>query len=63
MEGTIKFYNFKKRFGFITGTDGKDYFVHESGLENKSNVKEGTKVSFEVTNDERGAKAVKVKVI
>ncbi len=63
MEGTVKFYNFKKRFGFITGEDGKDYFVHETGIVQKGSVRDGAKVTFDVTNDERGAKAVDVKIV
>ncbi|HQQ36778.1 MAG TPA: cold shock domain-containing protein, partial [Methanothrix sp.] len=30
--GTVKFFNRTKRFGFIAGDDGKDYFVHATGL-------------------------------
>ncbi|PIU22395.1 MAG: cold-shock protein [Candidatus Diapherotrites archaeon CG08_land_8_20_14_0_20_30_16] len=61
MEGTVKFYNFKKRFGFIAGEDGKDYFVHQTGVEPRTILKEGTKVSFEIESDEKGPKATKVK--
>ncbi|MBI2152058.1 cold-shock protein, partial [Candidatus Woesearchaeota archaeon] len=32
MEGKVKFFNRVKGFGFITGDDGKDYFVHHTGL-------------------------------
>ena len=32
MKGTVKFFNAMKGFGFITGEDGKDYFVHQTGL-------------------------------
>jgi len=61
MDGTVKFYNFKKRFGFITGTDGKDYFVHESGLASKNAIRDGVKVTFDIIEDEKGFKAVNVK--
>jgi CspA family cold shock protein len=61
MEGSVKFYNFKKRFGFIAGEDGKDYFVHQTGLDPKTILKEGTKVTFEVEQAEKGPIAVKVK--
>ena len=60
MKGTVKFYNRMKRFGFITGEDGKDYFVHESGINEGVNLDEGTKVTFEVVDGERGKKAEKV---
>ena len=38
MKGKVKFFNHEKEFGFIIGDDGKDYFVHKSGLENLGNV-------------------------
>lgn len=59
-EGTVKFYNTMKRFGFITGEDGKDYFVHESGLAEGTEIQEGDKVSFEIVQGDRGPKAEKV---
>lgn len=63
VEGSVKFYNVKKRFGFIQGDDGKDYFVHLSGIEPGQRIKEGDKVDFEVASDERGPKAMKVKLV
>ncbi len=60
MEGTVKFYNFTKRFGFIAGEDGKDYFVHSSGLMLGQRLNEGDKVKFEVEQDAKGPKAIKV---
>jgi CspA family cold shock protein len=58
--GTVKFFNRTKRFGFIAGEDGKDYFVHETGLNPEVTIDEGDKVSFEVVESERGPKADKV---
>ncbi len=58
--GTVKFYNRTKRFGFIAGDDGKDYFVHETGLNPNVTITEGDKVSFEVAEGEKGPKADKV---
>lgn len=62
MQGTVKFYNVKKRFGFVQGEDGKDYFVHKTGIEPRNFLKEGSKVTFEVEAGEKGPLAVKVKV-
>ena len=59
-EGTVKFFNTMKRFGFITGDDGKDYFVHESGLKEGTTINEGDKVSFKVVKGDRGEKAEEV---
>ncbi len=58
--GTVKFFNRKKHFGFIAGDDGKDYFVHSSGLMPGVTIDEGNKVNFEVVDTERGPKADKV---
>jgi CspA family cold shock protein len=61
MEGTVKFFNSTKNFGFITGEDGKDYFVHVSGLKDEgTRLREGDKVSFEATKGDKGMKAEKV---
>ena len=58
--GTVKFFNRTKRFGFIAGDDGKDYFVHATGLNPGVTITEGDKVSFEVVEGEKGPKADKV---
>jgi len=62
-EGTVKFYNEIKRFGFIAGDDGKEYFVHESGLKEGTRLREGDKVSFEVVEGEKGPKAEQVEKV
>ncbi|MFH1473338.1 MAG: cold shock domain-containing protein [Candidatus Aenigmatarchaeota archaeon] len=58
--GVVKFYNPNKSFGFITGDDGKDYFVHSSGLKEGVDITEGDKVSFEVVEGDKGLKAEQV---
>lgn len=63
MEGIVKFYNRTKRFGFITGNDGNDYFFHETGIEPGNNVRDEDKVSFEVVEGDRGPKAEHVKLV
>jgi len=61
-EGTVKFFNVTKGFGFITPNGGgKDIFVHVSGL--KDEIRENDKVIFEVQNGKKGLNAVNVKVI
>ncbi len=59
-EGTVKFYNDMKHFGFIAGDDGKEYFVHESGLKEGTSITEGDKVKFEVVEGDKGPKAEQV---
>lgn len=64
MEGTVKFFNEAKGFGFIINSDGKSqHFVHVSGLVDQ--IKEGDTVTYELEDDQRGKgpKAVDVKVI
>ena len=60
MNGKIKFFNQMKGFGFITGADGKDYFVHSSGLKEGVSVSEGDSVTFEIEQGDKGPKATKV---
>lgn len=61
MNGTVKFYNEMKGFGFITAEDGQDYFVHQSALEEGVALRDNDAVSFDVEDGERGPKAVNVK--
>ena len=58
--GKLKFYNREKRYGFITGDDGKDYFFHVSGVSNEIYLKDGDNVEFKVVEGERGPKAVDI---
>ena len=63
VEGTVKFFNEMKHFGFIAGDDGKEYFVHASGLKEGTTIREGDKVSFEVVQGDKGPKAEQVEKI
>ncbi|MBI2653822.1 cold-shock protein [Candidatus Woesearchaeota archaeon] len=60
VEGTVKFFNRMKHFGFISGDDGNEYFVHASGLKEGTSITEGDKVSFKVVQGDRGPKAEEV---
>ncbi len=62
-KGTVKFFNSMKNFGFIAGEDGKEYFVHGSGLKEGTTISEGDHVSFEVVKGDRGPKAEKVEKV
>lgn len=62
MEGTVKFYNEAKGFGFIhSSTTNEDVFVHATGLIDK--IRENDKVEFEQERGKKGMNAVKVRVI
>lgn len=59
-QGTVKWFNSQKGFGFIQPDDGaKDVFVHISAVERAglSGLQEGQKVSFELTADRRTGKS------
>ena len=60
MKGTVKFFNSEKAFGFITGEDGKDYFVHQSGIQGDVRIDKDDSVTFETEKGDKGMKAVKV---
>ena len=63
MEGTVKWFNQTKKFGFITPSDGtKDVFVHASDIQG-GRLSEGERVEFEVTEGEKGPKATDVRVV
>jgi len=58
-QGTVKFFNDAKGFGFITNKQGKDYFIHSSAL-NGVVLTEGAKVEFETRQGQRGVEAFNV---
>ena len=64
MNGIVKEYNKQKGFGFISGDDGEDYFVHVYGLGTKlkqSGLRAGQRVVFDIDFDMKGDKAINVR--
>ena len=61
-EGTVKWFNDKKGFGFITRENGDDLFVHFNSIETEGfkTLKENAKVEFEVVKTDKGEAAAKV---
>ena len=60
--GTVKWYNETKGFGFIVTEEGKEVFVHRTGLLSPlSELHEGQKVTFEVKQGDKGEVAFNVK--
>ncbi|APG60964.1 cold shock domain-containing protein [Gramella sp. MT6] len=63
MQGTVKFFNESKGYGFITNDDTKrDIFVHITGL-NGETIQEGDRVEYEETEGRKGVNATEVRVI
>ena len=62
VSGTVKWFNDDKGFGFIEREDSKDVFVHHSAImmEGFKTLKEGQKVTMEVTQGQKGPQAEKV---
>ncbi|WP_423243047.1 cold-shock protein [Clostridium fermenticellae] len=64
MTGTVKWFNDEKGYGFISGEDGSDVFVHYSSIEgdgDRKNLNEGQKVSYDVVDTPKGSQASHVK--
>ena len=65
-KGTVKFFNDKKGYGFITKEDGTDVFVHFASIVSENDfktLKQDQAVEFEVDSDDRGDKAVNVSAV
>ena len=62
MNGTVKWFNAEKGYGFFTGEDGKDIFAHYSAIQGEGykSLENGQKVSFDVTQGARGPQAANI---
>ena len=62
-KGTVKWFNNQKGYGFISDEEGKDVFVHYTGLimEGFKTLEEGQTVEFERINGAKGPQAINVK--
>ena len=60
-KGKVKFFNDSKGFGFIAEDNGKEHFVHVTGLIDEIN--EGDEVEFDLQEGKKGLNAVNVKVV
>jgi len=64
-QGTVKWFNAEKGFGFITVTDGEDVFVHYSSIEMSGFrvLEEGQQVEFSIGTGQKGPQAESVRVL
>ncbi len=65
VEGTVKWFNDTKGYGFIQSDEGQDVFVHQSEIQSEGfrTLSEGARVQFELTAGPKGPKAVGVKLL
>lgn len=65
MNGTVKWFNSEKGYGFITGEDGKDVFAHFSQINGTGykSLEEGQKVSFDVVQGPKGPQAENITIL
>ena len=62
VKGTVKWFNEKKGFGFISQEEGDDVFVHHTSIEGDGfkTLNEGQSIEFEIQDGPKGPQAVKV---
>ena len=65
VKGTVKWFNDKKGFGFLSREDGADVFVHHTAIQGDGfkTLSEGQQVEFEVQDGPKGPQAVNVKAL
>lgn len=63
MKGKMKMFNSERGFGFVTGDDGKDAYVHTSAIVGGAMLAAGDTIEYDVESNERGLRAKNVKKV
>ena len=65
LNGSVKWFNTNKGYGFIIGEDNKEVFVHWSGIDKKGYkfLEEGNKVTYDLETTDKGVQAIHVKTV
>ena len=65
VKGTVKWFNEKKGFGFLSQEDGDDVFVHHTSIQGEGfkTLREGQEVEFEIQDGPKGPQALNVKAL
>ncbi|MBI4153011.1 cold shock domain-containing protein [Candidatus Woesearchaeota archaeon] len=63
MEGTVKWFNRTKGYGFIQGEDSNEYFVHHTQVARGTFLRDNDRVAFEPADSDRGKQAQKVTLL
>ena len=64
-QGTVKWFNESKGYGFIQKENGEDIFVHHTGIQSEGfrTLNEGDKVEFDIEQTQKGPRAISVTVV
>ena len=63
MEGIVKWYKREKGYGFVSGEDGEDYFVHMSAIPQGTFIRKDDRISFDPVDTERGKQAQNIQLL